>query len=75
MIRRLRVLADMMKILQEEIENLSADNTELRLQVSMLRDGLESLLACPGDRITVDYAKLILTKTSKDIGKGVVFYE
>ena len=62
-------MSDLSKILTESIDNLIADNSELKAQVSILRDAVKKLLENPESDLNTSYAKYVLQQTQKEIGR------
>lgn len=67
-------MSDLPRILTESIDNLIADNSELKAQVSILRDAIKKLLENPESDLNTNYAKYVLRQTQKEIGRKC-YYE
>lgn len=57
------------KILTETIDDLNQDIAELRGLVAQLRDALRCSLKDPYDKSTQAYARMVLLKSDKEIGR------
>jgi hypothetical protein len=63
------MIGDLPKYLTESIDNLVVETTELRAMNAQLRDALKSLLDNPKDDTTLAYAKYVLLKSERQIGR------